>query len=181
MKQLSILALILTFGAANIYAEQEQVGMTFSGTNEHGPVVVQPGMGTNDQTVAGKSSLGDFTYHELLVQTISPSGTCAGIVNFQITTGGGVFRFADGSLLITKLGEGSICVNFPILGTFPTATVTESFQVTGGTGRFNNASGTIVFTATWKAVLFDSSMTPVLFAVSGGEATGTIALPGDSR
>ena len=181
MKQLSIFALIFTFGAASIHAEQEQVRMTFSGTTEHGPVVVQPGLGTDNETVAGKSSLGDFTYHELLVQTIPPSGTCAGLVNFQIKTGAGVFRFADGSLLITTLTEGSICV---IPGSIPgtdQATVTETCQISGGTGHFNNASGTLKFTATWNPVLFDSSMTPVLFAVSGGEATGTIARPGDSH
>jgi hypothetical protein len=181
MKQLSILALILAFGGASIYAEQAQVRMTFSGTTEHGPVVVQPGLGTDDQTIAGNSSLGDFTYHELLVQIIPPSGTCAGLVNFQITTGGGVFKFADGSLLITKLTEGSICV---IPGSIPGSiqgTVTETCQITGGTGRFNNASGTLKFTATWNPVLFDSSMTPVLFAVSGGQVTGTITLQEDSH
>ena len=181
MTKPSILALIITFGAANIHADLEQVRMTFSGTTEHGPITVVSGLGTDDETVAGKGSSGDFTYHELLVQTIPPSGTCAGIVNFQITTGAGVFRFADGSLLNTTVTEGSICV---VPGSMPgsvQAKVTETCHITGGTGRFSNASGTLKLTATWSPVLFDSTMTPVFFAVSGGEATGTIILPTDSN
>jgi hypothetical protein len=48
------------------------------------------------------------------------------------------------------------------------------FQVIGGTGRFNNASGTITLTETVVPVLADASHNPAFFAATG-EFTGTIS------
>jgi hypothetical protein len=49
-----------------------------------------------------------------------------------------------------------------------------TFQITGGTGRFKNASGTLAFTETVVPVLADASNNPVFFAATG-EYTGTVS------
>jgi len=49
-----------------------------------------------------------------------------------------------------------------------------TFQITGGTGRFKNASGSITLTETVAPVLADVSNNPVFFAATG-EFTGTIS------
>ena len=51
---------------------------------------------------------------------------------------------------------------------------TLTFQITGGTGRFKNASGTLTFTETSVPVLADASHNPVFFAATG-EFTGTVS------
>ena len=49
-----------------------------------------------------------------------------------------------------------------------------TFQITGGTGRFKNASGVLTLTETVLPVLADASNNPVFFA-STGEFTGTVS------
>jgi hypothetical protein len=49
-----------------------------------------------------------------------------------------------------------------------------TFQITGGTGRFKDASGFLVLTETVLPVLADASNNPVLFAATG-EFTGTVS------
>ena len=51
---------------------------------------------------------------------------------------------------------------------------TMTFQITGGTGRFKNASGVLTLTETVLPVLADASNNPVFFA-STGEFTGTVS------
>ena len=51
---------------------------------------------------------------------------------------------------------------------------TLTFQITGGTGRFKNASGVLTLTETVLPVLADASNNPVFFA-STGEFTGTVS------
>jgi hypothetical protein len=48
------------------------------------------------------------------------------------------------------------------------------FQVTGGTGRFQNATGLLTLTETVVPVLADINSNPVFFAATG-EITGTVS------
>jgi len=49
-----------------------------------------------------------------------------------------------------------------------------TFQITGGTGRFKDAFGTLTFSETTVPVLADALNTPVFFAVMG-QFTGTVS------
>jgi len=51
---------------------------------------------------------------------------------------------------------------------------TLTFQITGGSGRFKDASGTLTLTETTVPVLADALNNPVFFAVTG-EITGTVS------
>jgi hypothetical protein len=51
---------------------------------------------------------------------------------------------------------------------------TLTLQITGGTGRFKNASGTLTFTETSVPVLADALNNPVFFADTG-EFAGTVS------
>jgi len=81
-----------------------------------------------------------------------------------------VFRFEDGDLLYVQLTEGGDCIDLVT----NEAHCTVSFQITGGTGRFKNASGTLLFTETVVTVTSDSLNNPVYFAATGG-FTGAIS------
>jgi hypothetical protein len=177
MKHPLTLALVLTLGAASVNAQQGQpipVWIIDSGTNAPTQTILQPGAATGEAIFAGHSSLGPFTYRELQASAPvpMPSATCGGaLLNFPIVTGAGVFRFQDGSLLTVKIKEGSSCVDLAA----GNAKVTLTYQITGGTGVFKNASGTLTVTGISNPVLFDAMMSPVFFAVSS-EGTGTIVL-----
>lgn len=157
---------------------QIPVHMALSGSAVNTQIKLQPDAGpAGDVTLAGNGSLGAFTYHEVEASAAVPSGTCGGpnTLEFPVKAGAGVFRFQDGALLTTKITEGSVCVDLSI----PEASVTASYQITGGTGRFKNASGTLEFTAKSDPVLFDETVDPVepvFFAVHSGKTTGTIVL-----
>ena len=81
-----------------------------------------------------------------------------------------VFRFRDWSLLIVHLTQGSDCIDLAALQ----ALCIRTFQVTGGTGRFQGASGTVTLTETVVPVLADASNNPVFFVVTGG-ITGMVS------
>ena len=51
---------------------------------------------------------------------------------------------------------------------------TLTLQITGGTGRFNGASGSLTLTETALPVLADASNNPVL-TTETGELTGTVS------
>lgn len=175
MKQLSTLALVLGLGTAGLQAQQPvPVWMTFSGSNLSTQINLQAGTApAGDITLAGHSSLGVFTLHYLGANAAAPSGSCGGpnLLNFPNGPGGGVFRFQDGSLLITKLTGGSACLD-PATGAV-TLTVTD--QITGGTGIFKNATGTLKYSIAVRVVVTDAMMAPVFVAVDG-EGAGTIVL-----
>ena len=84
--------------------------------------------------------------------------------------GAGLFRFFDGSLLKVNLTAGGDCIDFAA----NQAQCTLTFQVAGGTGRFQGASGVLTFTETATPVLSDASSNPVFFTETG-EFTGTIS------
>jgi len=84
--------------------------------------------------------------------------------------GAGVFRFQDGSLLIVTLQDGDGCIN-PMAGF---ALLTVRYQITGGTGRFEGASGALTMAATMKSVLRNAANAPALLMLTG-EFEGSIA------
>jgi hypothetical protein len=105
--------------------------------------------------------------------------------NIQLATGGGVFRFQDGSLLTVRLTQGVLCIDFSDPAR-PVGGLTEIFQITGGTGRFDGIAAncgttagdcTLTLTATRGVVLRDSA-NAVKFMTSVGEIEGTLPRSG---
>ena len=88
----------------------------------------------------------------------------------QIRAGAGVFRFQDGSLLKVNLTEGDDCIDFVA----QEAHCLLTFQITGGTGRFKDASGILTLTETAVPVLADALHNPVFFTATG-QFTGTVS------
>ena len=174
MRQLSTLALVLAFGVTGIQAQQLPVWLTFSGSNVATQINLQSGAATASYiALAGHSSLGVYTFHTVATTAAAPSGTCGGpnFLSFPGGPGAGIYRFEDGSLLTTKVTGGASCVDV----TSGTATLTVTDQVTGGTGIFKNATGTLKYTIAARVLLVDAAMSPVLIAVNG-EGNGTIVL-----
>jgi hypothetical protein len=97
------------------------------------------------------------------------SGTCSGLY-FPNVAGAGQLRFQDGSLLKVTLTEGGDCID-PV---HMMARCTLTFKITGGTGRFKNASGVLTYDETALPLLADALSNPVL-ASERGEITGTIS------
>jgi hypothetical protein len=175
MKHIATVALMLNLGVASVYAHEKPMKMTFSGTA--GPSAVnlqQPNTTTGEDNFAGDGTLGAFTFRDVNAETTSPqpSSTCSGPnqLNFVRVAGAGVFRFQDGSLLKVSLTQGADCIDLAA----QQAHCTVTFQITGGTGRFKNASGTLTLTETVVPVLADAFSNPVFFA-STGEFTGTVS------
>jgi hypothetical protein len=104
------------------------------------------------------------------------SNACPGqnVLFFAESAGAGVFRFEDGSLMYIQLTEGGDCIDF----TANDAHCRITFQVSGGTGRFKNASGTLIFTETVVPVIADTTNNPVFFAATG-RFTGTVSGVGE--
>ena len=181
-QHIATVALMLNLGVAGIYAQHKpsrgspEVNMTFSGTFVPSTINLQPGTDTDDENFAGNGTLGPFTVRNLRADTVSPqpSSTCSPgnappRLYFPSVAGAGVFRFQDGSLLTVRLTQGAACIDLTAgVGHF-----TEIYQITGGTGRFKGASGTLTLTDTVLPVLFDASNNPQFFSVTG-EITGTV-------
>jgi hypothetical protein len=181
MKHTATMALMLTLGVAGVYAQQIPVNMTFSGDGT--PSVIdlkQPNTNTSEENLAGSGTQGPFTFRLVKASAASPqpSGTCSGPTKlyFPNAAGAGLFRFWDGSLLTVTLTEGGDCIDFAA----NQAQCTLTFQVTGGTGRFQGASGVLTFTETATPVLSDASSNPVFFTETG-EFTGAISKGGNSK
>jgi hypothetical protein len=84
--------------------------------------------------------------------------------------GGGAFRFEEGSLLLVRVKEGSLCIDLAA----EMGKLRETYEITGGTGRFRGAKGTLTLTSTILPVVFNSSGTAV-FLTSSAEIEGTIS------
>ena len=175
MKYIAAMALMLNLGVATVYAQRYPVKMGFSGTT--GPSTVnlqQPSTTNSDLDVAGNGTLGSFTFLGVRAITAFPqsSMTCSGPNNIALSskTGAGVLRFQDGGLLKVNLTQGADCVDLAAQHAHCTLTL----QITGGTGRFKDASGTLTLTETTVPVLADALNNPVFFA-STGEFTGRIS------
>ena len=93
------------------------------------------------------------------------SNNCPSPVNIPVLAGAGVFRFSDGSLLTVRVNSGGLCIDL-VNGV---AHISESVQVTGGTGRFQGASGTLSMTGTVAPVFFvkDSNFQALMLMVTG--------------
>jgi hypothetical protein len=181
MKRIATVALTLTFGVAAVYAQQTPVQMTFSGDSTPSTIdLKQPNTQTGEEDLAGNGTQGQFTFRLFKASTVAPqpSFTCSGPTKlyFPNTAGGGLFRFQDGSLLTVTLTEGGDCIDFAA----NEAHCALIFQVTGGTGRFQGASGVLTFTETATPVLLDASNNPVYFAETG-QFTGTLSRGGNSK
>lgn len=181
MKQFGTVALMLTVGVAAAYAQQP-VKMTFSGTSGASAInLQQPGTITGEDNFVGSGSLGPFTFRNITSETLTPQqppSSCAGQNNlyFVRKTGAGVLRFQDGSLLQVTMTEGADCVDLQA----GNARCTLSLQITGGTGRFKDASGVLTMAETVSPALADALGNPVFFAATG-ELTGTISGVGTDR
>jgi hypothetical protein len=170
-------AAVLTLGVATAYA-QEQVKMKFSGTAAGSVVNLNyPNSSGDEDNFAGTGTLGSFTLRNVRAMNNNPSSppsTCKGAneIFFTEPAGAGVLRFEDGSLLYLQLtpGEGGDCINIAT----NTANCALTFQITGGTGRFKKASGTLNFTEAVVAVTTDATGAPVYFAATGG-FTGAVS------
>jgi hypothetical protein len=180
MKSRWILGLVLTLGGASLQAQQLPVRMTFTGSAIYLPPQISLGPNTGqaaDLSEAGDGSLGPFTLREVSATGAMPAGPgCSGpnSLAFSFVAGAGVYRFNDGSLLTYKIKDGSSCVDF----TAASANTTVTQQITGGTGRFKNATGTLTLTTLGSyPLLFDASgQQPALVVFPNGEVTGTIVL-----
>ena len=104
-------------------------------------IVMQPNTITDEELLAGSGALGSFTFRKLRTDALAPqpSTACSGPsqANIAVVAGGGVFRFEDGSLLTVGITEGALCIDFAA----GMARLTETYQITGGTGRFKGVSG----------------------------------------
>jgi hypothetical protein len=175
MKHIATMALMLNLGVASVYAHERPVRMTFSGNSAPSPVnLQQPNTNTAEENVAGKGTLGSFTFRNVRAIANSPaaSSTCSGPSQFYFpsVSGAGIFRFQDGSLLKVNLTQGGDCIDLAALEGHCTLTL----EISGGTGRFKNASGMLTFTETAVPVIADASNKPVFFTETG-EFTGTIS------
>jgi hypothetical protein len=168
VRRLTTVALMLLLAVASAYAHEAPVKMKFSGTSADSVInLQQPGTSNDEDTFAGEGSFGSFTVRNVraIANAPSVSSTCAGANDLYLLelAGTGVFRFQDGSLLEVNLTQGSDCIDL-MSGT---AHCVLAFQVTGGTGRFKNASGSLTMTETVQPVTFDTLGNPVFFAATG--------------
>ncbi len=173
MKNIAMVALLLSLGVAGVYGQDWPVKMKFSGTNVATTINLQPNTVTDELHAAGDGTFGPFTLRELhadLSPSPQPPPGCSG-PNFAIVSGGGVFTFRDGSLLNVTVMNGSGCVN-PAAGN---AAITVQYQVAGGTGRFEGASGTLNVTWTHRVLFRSAANAPALLVLTG-EIEGKVSV-----
>jgi len=183
-RTLFLMATMFNLGVAGVCAQEDLVKMSFSGNGAPSTINLQyPGTTTVEENVAGNSTLGRFTFRNVTASTAAPSPqpptTCSGPTKFYFprTAGAGIFRFEDGSLLTVEPTEGGDCIDLVAQEGHCTLTL----KITGGTGRFNNASGNLTYAETAKPVLADAFHDPVYFTETG-KMTGTVfgvAMQGD--
>jgi hypothetical protein len=156
--------------------QAQHIKMTFSGSMVPTSIEVQPDTITDEELLAGNGALGPFTFRKLRTDETSPEsfGICGSGFgpSIRVVAGGGVFRFEDGSLLTVTVSEGVLCVDFD----HSVGHLTETYQITGGTGRLTGATGTLQSTGTLNAVLFSASDAAVLLT-NTGQLKGTVQLP----
>jgi hypothetical protein len=157
-------------------ARQGQAKMTFSGSMLPTAIDVQPDTITDEELLAGNGTLGAFSFRKLRTDETSPQGfgSCGNGFgpSFRVVAGGGVFRFEDGSLLTVTVTGGVLCVDLDHM----VGHLTETYQISGGTGRFKGASGTLESEGKLNPVLFSASNEAVL-VTNTGELKGTVRLP----
>jgi hypothetical protein len=164
-------------------SRQGHVKMTFSGSMVPIAIDVQPDTITDEELLTGNGTLGPFTFRKLRTDETTPQsfGSCGrgSGPSIRVVAGAGVFRFEDGSLLTVTVTEGVLCVDLDHVGAAGNVGVghlTETYQITGGTGRFKGASGDLQSTGKLAAVLFSASNAAVLLT-NTGELKGTVQVP----
>ena len=144
MKHLVTITMILTMWVASGYAQN--VNMSLSGTSAPSTINLGVGLGTSEYTLDGNGvSLRLISASGPSAQP--PAGCTTGVFG-MVLAGEGVFRLADGSLLKARVTGGSDCVNPPA-----GALCIRNLQITGGTGRFKNASGNLTVTMNLETVV----------------------------
>jgi hypothetical protein len=181
MKYIATTALMLTLGVAGVYAQPIPINMTFSGDGTPSVIDLKhPNTITSEENLAGSGTAGPFTFRLVKASTAAPqpSTTCFGATKayFPNMAGAGLFRFFDGSLLKVNLTDGGDCIDFAA----NQAKCTLTFQVTGGTGRFEGAAGILTFTEAATPILSDATNNPIFFTETG-EFTGTITTAVSSK
>jgi len=170
MNYLATTALMLSLGIPG-YAQHVPANMTLSGTAAFSTIDLGTGAPVSEYTLAGKGELGKFTLRAVSSGTTSPqqSTTCSGPnkLYFPILAGAAVFRFNDGSLLNATITGGSDCIDLSA----GQADCVRIFQITGGTGRFKEASGNNLTLTMVVAPVVPAN--PVFFFVTG-EIAGTV-------
>ena len=172
MKHVATVALMVNVGVAGVFAQESPVNMRFSGTDGATAIdLKQPNTRTGEQNLAGDSALAPFTFRIVRASATSPqpSSNCSGLY-IPTMAGGGLFRFQDGSLLMVNITHGGDCIDLAA----NVGHCTLTFQIAGGTGRFNGASGSLTLTETALPVLADATNNSVLFT-EAGEITGTVS------
>jgi len=173
---LPMAALILAALAIPAAAQQQvpfhnPVTMMFSGDGGASAInLTLPNTRNGEENLAGNGTLGPFTFRLVRATATSsqPSSACSGVF-FATMAGAGLFRFQDGSLLKAKVTGGGDCVDL-VQGV---GHCTLTFQIAGGTGRFEGASGDLTLIETALPVV-DASGAPVFFTETG-ECTGTVS------
>jgi len=150
--------------------EHRSVKMTYSGTNVATTINLQANTVTDETHLIGNGSLGAFTFRELHADgaSLQPPVGCFG-PNFAVVAGAGVFTFEDGSLLVVTVADGSGCVDLAA----GNAALIVNYQISGGTGRFREASGELMMSGTLMVVLRNASNAPALLT-NTGRMKGTI-------
>jgi hypothetical protein len=171
MKHIATMVVMLHLGVAFAYAQGTRVKMKFWGSNVTSSLTLQPNTVTQEALFTGKGTLGRFTYRELNahIPVPQPSSTCSGD-DYLFSKGAGVFGFQDGGLLTVKITEGDVCLDPATL----IGQLTVTYEITGGTGRFKDASGTLTLTSTGTPVLSAETPTEVVFFSNTGEFEGTV-------
>jgi hypothetical protein len=108
---------MLSLGVAGIYAQQNPVRMTFSGSKVATSINLGPNTRTDEVHLAGNGALGPFTFRGLRTDETSYTlGSCGSGFgpNFRLVAGAGVFRIQDGSLLTVNLTKGALCVDVSV-------------------------------------------------------------------
>lgn len=163
MRHMLTVVLMLLFGVGAGYAQKNPVKMQSFGPELVTAFNVQGNTTTCEEKLTGSGSLGQFTYRGLRADSNNFTITDACPNGLDPVMGGtGMFRFSDGSLMSVSITGGSICVDAHQVGH-----LTETYEVTSGTGRFQHAAGELSHTATLNAVLSDASGYPLLLTHTG--------------
>jgi hypothetical protein len=167
LKPLALIGLLLNLGVTSAFAQQLPLKMTFSGSSVPTGITVQPNTVTDEELLAGNGTLGSFSFRKLRTDESVPEsfGACGDGFgpNLRVPVAGGVFRFEDGSLLTVNLTDGLLCVDVDHL----VGHLSESYQITGGTGRFTGVTGVLTLTAALNPALFSPSNAVLLLTVTG--------------
>lgn len=171
-KEMASVTLMLGLGVTGVYAQPGNVNMTVSGTAARSTISLQ-GTPAAEYRLAGHGTVGQFTLRVMSISMSSPqkSVTCSGPTKVYLPSvaGAGVLRADNGDLLKFHLTGGGDCIDFAA----GEALCTRILEVTGGTNRFSNASGSVTLIMTVMPVLADGP-NPVFFAITG-DITGTMS------